>query len=304
MGFYDRDYQRDYYGRAPGFHLGESLTLTTKIIIVMLAVYVVQLLTRQGQNDGWFTDLFSLQADLPKAPWRFFDLLTYGFLHAPNDLRHIVFNMIALWFFGRSVEYRYGPREYLVFFLTAIIVSGIAWIVGEFVVNRQWLPIPMLGASGGISAVLLLFCLNYPHQLIYIYGVLPIPAWVFALLFVGQDMFGAWGTPVGRGGEVINVAYTAHLGGAAFALLYYQLGWRLERLLPGGNLLSRLKPKPRLRVVDPDSPDDSDNDADESREAQVDAILQKIQEHGRDSLTRGERRILEEASREYQKKRK
>lgn len=304
MGIYDRDYQRDYYGRAPGFHLGSSLTLTSKLVIVMFAVYVVQLLTRQGHNDGWFTDLFCLQADLPKHAWRFFNLLTYGFLHAPNDVRHIAFNMLALWFFGRSVEYRYGPREYLTFFLVAIVAAGAIWVVGEFVVNRQWLPIPMLGASGGISAVLLLFCLNFPHQVIYIYGVIPIPAWVFALIFVTQDMFGAWGRPIGSGERDINVAYTAHLGGAAFALLYYQLGWRLELLLPSGKFLDTLKPKPRLRVVDPDSADDSDDDADESREAQVDAILQKIQEHGRDSLTRSERRILEEASREYQRRRK
>jgi hypothetical protein len=61
-------------------------------------------------------------------------------------------------------------------------------------------------------------------------------------------------------------------------------------------MFKQLRPKPKLRVVDPDEPE-------ESTEDQVDAILQKIQEHGRDSLTRGERRILEEASREYQKRR-
>jgi hypothetical protein len=70
----------------------------------------------------------------------------------------------------------------------------------------------------------------------------------------------------------------------------------LERFLPGKGLLKQLRPKPKLRVLDPDSPDDS-------TEAQVDEILKKIQEHGRDSLTRRERRILEEASREYQKRR-
>ena len=70
----------------------------------------------------------------------------------------------------------------------------------------------------------------------------------------------------------------------------------LEPFLPGSGWLEQLKPKPKLRVLDPDS-------SEESTEAQVDAILQKIQEHGRDSLTRKERRILEEASRQYQKRR-
>jgi rhomboid family protein len=297
MGIYDRDYQRGYYGQAPGFHLGGSLTLTSKIAIVMFGVYVVQMLTRgQFPNDGWFTDLFSLHANFVKQPWRFFELLSYGFLHDVWDLKHIIFNMIAFWFFGRSVEYRYGRQEFLAFFLTAIVASGLAWTLGEYIANRQLTPVQILGASGGISAVLIVFCFNFPHQMVYIYGVLPIPAWVFAILFVGMDIFGASGRPVG--GQA-NVAYTAHLGGAVFGFLYYQWGGRLERLLPSGAMWKRLRPKPKLRVIDPDSPESSDDSTDE----QVDAILQKIQEHGRDSLTRRERGILEEASREYQKRR-
>jgi hypothetical protein len=77
--------------------------------------------------------------------------------------------------------------------------------------------------------------------------------------------------------------------------LYYQSGFRLERVLPSGSMLERLKPKPKLKVHDPES-------AEETDEA-VDEILKKIQAQGRDSLTRRERRILEEASREYQKRR-
>ena len=295
MGIYDRDYQRGNYGQQSGFNIGGSTTLTTKLVIGMVAVYLVQLATRGPMPpvDGWFTDLFSLHADVIKRPWLVFQFLTYGFLHDPWSIQHILFNMVGLWFFGRSIEYRYGQREYLVFFLVAIIVSGAIWVLGEFVVNRQLTPAQILGASGGISAVLLLFCLNFPHQLIYIWGVLPIPAWAFAIFFVGMDLFGASGRPLS--GDA-NVAFTAHLGGALFALLYYQTGWRLERFLPTANLLQLLQAKPKLRVLDPDSPD-------ESTEDQVDEILKKIQEHGRDSLTRRERRILEEASKQYQKKR-
>ncbi len=299
MGFYDRDYQRGYNGPQSGFSFGGSLTLTTKLVLVMFGVYAVQLLTRgQPPNEGWFTDLFSLRADLVKRPWQFFELLTYGFLHDVWSFQHIIFNMIALWFFGRSVEYRYGRQEFLAFFLAAVVASGAVWMLGEYIANRQLTPAQALGASGGIAAVLILFCLNFPHQMIYIWGVLPIPAWIFAILFVGQDLLGASGRPID--GEQ-NIAFTAHLGGAIFGFLYYQWGWRLERFLPNEAWLKRLRPKPKLRVVDPDSPDDSPDD---STDAQVDAILQKIQEHGRDSLTRRERRILEDASREYQKRKR
>src|SRR3954451_19409121 len=190
MGFYDRDYQRgDYDERQPGFNLGGARTLTTNLVIVMFVIYAVQLATR-GQrppDDGWFTDMFCLHADVVRRPWLAFELLTYGFLHDVWHFQHILFNMIALWFFGRSVEYRYGKREYLTFFLAAVIVAGATWVISEFIAQRQWIATPMLGASGGISAVLVLFCLNYPHQLIYVWGILPIPAWIFAIVFVGQD---------------------------------------------------------------------------------------------------------------------
>jgi membrane associated rhomboid family serine protease len=294
MGFYDRDYQRGYYDRQPGFYLGGPTSLTTKLVIVMFAVYVVQLATKPVEpqsrwDGGWFTNLFQLYPDVFRHPWRIFELLTYGFLHAVDDIKHIVFNMIGLWIFGRIVEDRYGRKEYLAFFLCAIVAGGLLWVLGEVAANRRFVAgPPMIGASGGVTAVLILFALNFPHQTVLFMFVIPMPMWVLAMIIVVSDAYGA----VARSD---NVAFTAHLGGAAFAFMYFQWGLRLERLVPSGSFLQKLRPKPRLRVHDPES-------AEETEKA-VDDILKKIQDHGRDSLTRRERRILEEASREYQKRR-
>ena len=53
MGLYDRDYQRDEsYDRASGFEIGGGRTLTTNLVIVMIAIYVIQLVTR-GQQGAW-----------------------------------------------------------------------------------------------------------------------------------------------------------------------------------------------------------------------------------------------------------
>jgi rhomboid family protein len=299
MGIYDRDYERNRnYGGSSGFQIGSSLTWTTKLVLTMAAIYVVQLLTRptlQGQfaDPGWFTDLFSLHADVPARPWRAFELITYGFLHDPFDFKHILFNCFALWMFGRSVEYRYGAKEYLTFFCVSVVFAGLSWVAGEFVANRALTPVPMLGASGGIAAVLLLFCLNFPHQQIYIWGVLPMPAWVFALMFIGIDVFGA----VHQQGS--GVAFTAHLGGALFAFLYYRYKLRLSDWLPASWKMPKFRRRPPLRVLDPH---DDQTDRDDSAEAEVDEILRKIGEHGQDSLTRRERRILQQASEKYQKR--
>ncbi|MGD9635516.1 MAG: rhomboid family intramembrane serine protease [Pirellulales bacterium] len=294
MGIYDRDYEREHnYDESSGFHLGGGArSLTTNLVIVMAIVYVVQLLTRGANDTGWFTRTFSLDADMPRQPWMAFQLITYGFLHDPDDLRHIAFNCFGLWMFGRIVEQRTGRREFLAYFLAAVAFAGVTWLASEFVAFRQLVPnASLLGASGGIAAVLVLFCLYFPHQTIFLGFLFPIPAWVFAIFFVGQDILFAV-----RNNPSDNVAYTAHIGGALFAFLYYKSGMRLSNYLPGQFKLPKLGRRPPLRVHTPPE------DADDTEDA-VDHILRKIREHGQDSLTRQERRILEEASREYQKRR-
>jgi membrane associated rhomboid family serine protease len=301
MGFTDRDYQRgDYYDRQPGFYLGGQRTLTTNLVIVMFVIYAVQFATRgslslggQLRDSGWFTKLFSLDGDALRHPWKAFELLTYGFLHDPWNIWHILGNMIGLWFFGRYVEQRYGKREYLTFFLVSVIVAGAFWLGSELLTHRSLeVHADLLGASGAVTAVVILFCLNFPHQVLYVWGILPVPAWVLGIFWIGQDLFGAMGY---RQGDDANIAFTCHIGGAVFALAYFQAGWRLERLVPSIAAIKHLQPKPKLKVHDPESVDET--------EAAVDEILKKIQEQGRDSLTRRERKILEEASREYQRRR-
>jgi membrane associated rhomboid family serine protease len=291
MGLYDRDYERErnYYDDRPGFHVSGPLSVTTKLVIVMSAVYLVQLFTT---SNDWLTNTFSLHADVLRRPWDLYQLVTYGFLHDPDNLKHILSNMIGLWFFGRIVEDHYGRREFLVFFLTAIMFAGIVWFVSELLAHGGvMIPSKLLGASGGIAAVLILFALNFPHQTVMFMMLFPMKAWVLAVLLLVYDVYGAMTRPEGG-----TVAFTAHLGGAGFAYLYYRYRWRLENWLPGGDLLKRLKPRPKLRVHDPD-----DLDANARR---MDEILKKIHEHGEASLTRSERRFMEKASREYQKRRR
>lgn len=292
MGIYDRDYGRydeespyDSHGRQ-GVQLGGPRSLTTNLILLMVGIYAIQILTRGAGGGGWFTNTFSLHADVWRQPWMFFQLLTYGFLHDPNNIWHILFNAIVFWFFGRVIEMRYGRREFLAFFLAAVVFAGTVWCVGENFMSDGGRRAIMLGASGGIAAVLLLFVLNFPHQVIYIWGVLPIPSWAFALLFVGQDIFGA----VSRSGDV---AYTAHLGGALFAFLYFRYRWRLSDRIPTGFSMPRLRRRPNLKVHHPDA----------TKENRLDDILRKIQDQGQESLTREERRFLERTSHEYQQKR-
>jgi membrane associated rhomboid family serine protease len=285
MGFNDRDYQRENrWNDGPGFQLSAPRTMTMRLVLFTSLIYLAQLLSNNA-----FSEPFKLQPDWYLRPWQAYQLLTYGFLHS-NNVSHILFNMLALFFFGRGVEERYGSKEFLLFYLAAIVVAGVTWTICELPFRGD---LPMIGASGGTTAVLILFAINFPHLTGLFMFVIPLPMWAIGAIVVAMDAIAA----IDRTGKV---AVTAHLGGAAFAALYYKLNWQLAGWLPtSGNLPKwRLRPGPKLRVHEPEETDDDSLDGDV-----VDDILRKIQEHGQDSLTKKERQILEQASREYQKRR-
>jgi membrane associated rhomboid family serine protease len=305
MGFQDRDYYReqDRYG-GPAL-LGGQRMMATNLVILNVAIFLIDAFTRrvpfglEGRLEfRWLSYLLSLDAGLFSRHWEFWRLLTYGFAHAPlgspSGMWHVGMNMLMLWMFGRDMEMKYGRREFLRFYLIAIVVAGLAWlavqnIVGILLAARN--PADRtLGASGAVTAVLILFILNYPRRTLYLWGLLAVPAWLLGVLYVGLDTFGF----LGGGG---HVAYEAHLGGAAFALAYYGMGWNFERFS-----LGRLSPparwlpsRPKLKVHDPD-------EFYRQQDIEADRILDKVHRQGQDSLTARERRILEEYSRRMRQK--
>jgi membrane associated rhomboid family serine protease len=277
MGIYDREYSRE---REPGFHVTAPTTATIQLVILTVGVYIAQILFVE------LTNLLELRWDWWRRPWEAYRLLTYGFAHSPTDIRHIVFNMLSLGIFGRIVEPRYGRTRLLIFYLGAIIFSGLVWSLLTSLSGEAG---SVIGASGATTAIVVLFALNYPRMEVQLMFLFPMPAWVLGIIIVAGDIHGA----VSRSG---NTAFTAHLAGALFGLYFYARGSTHAAALAGrfGNV--SLRRKPRLRVHEPDQEDELNE--------KVDAILKKIKEQGQDSLTWNERRLLEKASRRYQEKRK
>ena len=279
MGLYDRDYATDY--REPGIHLQAPQSMTIKLVLITVGAYLGQVFYPA------LTDFLCLPSFWYREPWQFYRLLTYGFQHDTRGIEHIFFNMLVLWVFGREVEWKYGQREYLSFYLTAIVIAGLVWSVGEQAAGGVSV---MVGASGAISGLAALYALNFPHRQVLFMFFIPMPMWVAGLIMVGMDAYGA----VSR---TSNIACSAHLAGAMFGLIYYRTGWSAARFV--GRFLGKLpKPnRPKLRVHEPEEVEDA-------TDSKVDLILKKIQEQGQDSLTWKERRTLEQASREYQNRRR
>jgi membrane associated rhomboid family serine protease len=306
MGIYDRD----YYRREGNSFLGsisERGIVCKWLIGINIAAFVVQMMLRPQDP---FTRAFELSSE---GVWNgeIYRLLTYAFLHDTHSLMHILFNMLFLWWFGNDVETIYGPREFLAFYLVSAVVGGIAFVlVPIFHLGEGGV---CIGASGAVTAVLVLCAFHFPSRIIYLFLFLPVPIWLFVVFSVGMDAFNLLN---GSGGQV---AVSVHVGGAAFACAYYQLHWRLLSVLslwPDVKAWRKRRSQPRLRVyreieddrpapvgvtalppVPPSRPDD------EQLEAKMDAVLEKISRFGKENLTDSDREVLRRAAEAIKRRR-
>lgn len=136
--------------------------------------------------------------------------ITHGFIHA--DGMHLLFNMMTLYFFGRVIENFYISKFGLMGFVGFYVLAIIFAIIPTYLQNKHHARHLSLGASGAVSAVLFAFILFAPWQTLYFFGILPIPAILFALLYVTYSIYAE------RRG-VGNTNHSAHLFGAAFGVV-------------------------------------------------------------------------------------
>lgn len=142
-----------------------------------------------------------------KAFWQF---VTYMFVHA--GARHLLLNMLGLFFFGLGVERAIGSKEFLLFYFTTGIFSAVFsfilyYFTGSYLVF-------LMGASGAVYAVLFAYAVCYPRSIIYLWWVIPIPAPVVVLIFAVIEVVSGFFSNS-------NVAHFTHLFGFLVALLYF-----------------------------------------------------------------------------------
>lgn len=147
--------------RVTGRRIAASDTpVTYAIMAACLVVFVLQLISHYFGADEvtrtlWYAPLYSLPnsvlpADLGFEPWRMF---TAMFTHSTGFLFHILFNMYALWLFGRNLEQTIGRGTYLTLYLFAGI-GGSLGVMFWVYASPETVNIPTVGASGAIFGVL------------------------------------------------------------------------------------------------------------------------------------------------------
>tara|TARA_B100000683_G_scaffold81884_2_gene80781 strand:+ start:16956 stop:17582 length:627 start_codon:yes stop_codon:yes gene_type:complete len=179
------------------------------------------------------------------ARGRYHTMLTSAFSHF--DLTHLGVNMIALYFFGRSLCERFGGRYLLTLYCVGGVGASAAHVlwckrqrqrrmrmyeqrrgqgnvferfdayVSRFIEDSSarrgfYMTPAALGASGAVNAIVAFETLLYPFRTIYLYAIVPVPSILLGGLFLMRDIVG-----IQNGGS--GVAHAGHLGGAAVGAL-------------------------------------------------------------------------------------
>ncbi|HEY9133035.1 MAG TPA: rhomboid family intramembrane serine protease [Dyella sp.] len=203
--------------------------VTRNLLIANIAIYLLQQF--MGSTLTIYFALWPLGPDRLgdgfTVGFRFWQVVSYAFMH--GGWMHLLFNMLALFMFGGTIERTFGERRYAIYYFVCLVVAAIAQLTVMYFVPQGFYP--TIGASGAIFGLLLAFGVMYPHEKVMLMLLpIPMPAWLFVIGYAAIELFlGVTGTQAG-------VAHFAHLGGmvGGYALITY---WRGK--LP-------IKPKYRL----------------------------------------------------------
>jgi|CXWL01.1.fsa_nt_gi membrane associated rhomboid family serine protease len=284
MSWEHRPYAHDSnsYGGGPARSwLGGLPPLSQAVKWIMIANGVLFLLCLfTGGTDSRLYSALEMRTDLVLRGqiWR---IVTFTYLHDQASLAHIFFNMLGLYFLGVNLERTWGSRQFFIFYTLGGFVAVALYLMVTLV---GWLPpgIPLVGASGGVLAVMGACAVLFP-QFQLIFFLFPVPIRTAVLIFALFFSFNLVSRGMNAGGDA------CHLAGMAFGVAWGYRGrswwgsfetWR-DRLRQRTDDARRLKER--------------------SAQSEIDRILDKVHHHGIASLTRTEKRFLEETTQRQQR---
>jgi membrane associated rhomboid family serine protease len=290
------------------YEASESPRMTRAVqwlLALNIGVYFLQLTL--FSPDAVFSALALDPARFPSSWWT---IVTYMFVHA--WLAHLAFNLFTLWMFGPRLEHAWGTRTFTQFYLWCGLGGAVAHLL--FAQHSS-----VIGASGAISGVLVAYAIAWPDEEVYLFGVIPMKSRWLITAMIGMNIIFAL-SPSSR------IDWTAHVGGMGFGWLFLKLyslggldrvrGWvssvpdesedmpravprtrssmqdrgrGVDEVVARSNAVVLRDSKPLVRVPKQETP--------QEYAARVNIVLDKISQQGIASLTRDERRLLEDMSR-------
>ena len=277
-----------------------------KLIVINVVVFLVLLfleviLTLSG-NENWYHEVvtqLSLPASLNGLLYRPWTLITYFFTHV--GFFHILFNMLFLYWFGMILMEFLGSEKLVNLYVLGGLAGGVFYILIYNLIpyfSDRVTVAQMLGASAGVYAVVVGAATFMPNYSISLILLGPVRIKYIAIFYIIVSFAGTVGP--NAGGDL------AHLAGAALGFVFIKqiqrgndLGKPVTSFLMFVKSFFVQQPKVRVTHRNPKAgPRKRTNGVFNSKQEEIDAILDKISETGYDSLSREEKQKLFDASKQ------
>jgi membrane associated rhomboid family serine protease len=266
------------------------------IVFVLLSFLgVIEFLfAKQSGFGAILTDYLAVPTHLPKLLNRFWTPFTYMFLHA--GFFHILFNMLWLFWIGKIFEEYLNSKKLTFVYLGGGLAGALFYILcyNLFPAFEQTKLISAaVGASAAVTAVVVATAVLLPDYTISLLFFGPVKLKWIAIIYIVIDLISIAGPNAG--------GHLTHIGGALFGFFYIKsLQNGLDWNKPFENFFL---PKSKLKVVSKnyDAPARTTKNTIPDQEA-VDRILDKISQTGYNNLSKKEKEILFNASKNNEEK--
>ncbi|WP_179319524.1 rhomboid family protein [Winogradskyella helgolandensis] len=273
----------------------KNLDVFGKIIAINVVVFIVGLIFKSLLRFNLFS-YFEMPSDIMDFLFQPWSIITYGFLH--NGLLHLAFNMLFLYYLSRLTMNLFRPKMILNIYFLGIICGGLAYLAFANLVPANFYGVNgvLVGASAGVSALLLFVAAYMPNTEIRLFNSFNVKWKHIAMVIVGLDLFRLM-IGLNQGG------YIAHFGGYLLGYIYAtkllkgtDIGSGFERSMD--TVMSWFKPKSNLKTVyrKTEKKDYAGKTKDEfnafNNQKKIDLILDKISKSGYESLTAEEKEFL------------
>jgi membrane associated rhomboid family serine protease len=294
----------DEFKNAFSRHNNAHVQLIIINVVVFLTLVVIKVLSEVSKSSEVF-DLIHAQLSIPapflsfiQKPWT---VITYAFVHDLSGIWHILFNMLALYWFGKLLVEYLGSDKVIAIYVLGALAGAILYLLVYNTIPFYQERIPalgMVGASAAVYAVLIAAATLLPDYTFFLLLFGPVRIKYIALVYIVISLLGSIG--LNAGGNI------AHLGGAFIGYIYIkqmQAGvnwgsWITATLVWFKGLFTpSSKVKVTYRKTEPRAAQSaSASKASKASQDEIDAILDKISDRGYESLSKEEKEKLFNAS--------
>lgn len=275
------------------------MEITGAISFIIIVVTVI--FSSRGFTNSAFFARYAFEVEKILIYRDYKRLLTSGLLHV--NWLHLIFNMFSLHAFSGVLTNAMEWYSFLGIYVGSLLGGNLFALF----VHKRHNDYTAVGASGAVNGIIFAAMALNPGMKVNLLFILPLPAWLYALLFVGISIYGIRS-------RKDNVGHEAHLAGALVGMLIAIAMFPQALLVNYVPILLVTVPSIIfiiLIIKRPDAllvqnlfhrthqnytVDDRYNVGKRNRQEELDRILEKIHKKGMNSLTRQEKKTLKELS--------